>query len=253
MLEKNFENVLHRYPELIEDGLKFSGRQVSVGGKFVDLLFVDRFGQKLIIELKKGVIKREHIAQLLDYEGHFLTTDNPNIRVMLIGNRVPMNLRNALDHHGFEWKEITVSQLISFLIDKNDTELLEEFKDEQTTPIETKTLDKSVTSTSKIRDDVNRANNKGHNWNHNAGSAVFTNRGTGGTVPLKAYGRTGTFQLAVAEKLATTGFTEAEFVQFAHKMGKMKFIYLKKYINFFTNEGFDIICENGRYIQKGVY
>jgi RecB family endonuclease NucS len=54
VLEKNFENVLHKYPELIEDGLKFSGRQVSVGGKFVDLLFIDRFGQKLVIELKKG-------------------------------------------------------------------------------------------------------------------------------------------------------------------------------------------------------
>jgi hypothetical protein len=167
VLEKNFENVLHRYPELIEEGLKFSGRQVSVGGKFVDLLFVDRFGQKLIIELKKGVIKREHIAQLLDYEGHFLTTENPNIRVMLIGNRVPMNLRNALDHHGFEWKEIPVSELISFLKNKNDAELLEEFKEEQTTLIETKTVDKSVTSTSKIRGDVSRAHNKGHNWDHN--------------------------------------------------------------------------------------
>ena len=60
VLEKNFENVLHRYPELIEEGLKFSGRQVSVGGKFVDLLFIDRFGQKLIIELKRGIITALH-------------------------------------------------------------------------------------------------------------------------------------------------------------------------------------------------
>jgi len=116
VLEKHFENVLHRYPELIEEGLKFSGRQVCVGGKYVDLLFEDRFGQKLIVELKRGIIKREHIAQLLDYEGYFLTADNPNIRVMLIGNRVPPNLRVSLDHHGFEWKEIPVSELIKYLI-----------------------------------------------------------------------------------------------------------------------------------------
>ncbi|NVN90943.1 MAG: DUF91 domain-containing protein [Desulfuromonadales bacterium] len=129
MLEKHFENVLHRYPELIEEGLKFDGRQVSVGGKYVDLLFKDRFGQKLIVELKKGTIKREHVAQLLDYEGYFVSTDNPNVRVMLIGNRVPPNLRNSLDHHGFEWKEIPIPELIAYLVNKNDVELLGQFKE----------------------------------------------------------------------------------------------------------------------------
>jgi hypothetical protein len=98
VLEEHFENVLQRYPELIEEGLMFSGRQVSLGEKFVDLLFEDGFGQKSIVELKKGIIKREHIAQLLDYEGHFLSDDNPNKRVMLIENRVPINLRKSLDH-----------------------------------------------------------------------------------------------------------------------------------------------------------
>lgn len=149
MLEKHFENVLHRYPELIEEGLKFSGRQVCVGGKYVDLLFEDRFGQKLIIELKRGIIKREHIAQLLDYEGYFLTADNPNIRVMLIGNRVPPNLRVSLDHHGFEWKEIPVSELIKYLENIKDADLLGQFKEEEiqtTSTTETISIKKSKTS-----------------------------------------------------------------------------------------------------------
>lgn len=163
MLEKNFESILHRYPELIEENLKFSGRQVSVGGKFVDLLFIDRYGQKLIIELKRGVIKREHIAQLLDYEGHFLTADNPNIRVMLLGNRVPINLRNSLDHHGFEWKEITENEILQYLKIKNDTEFLEYFVEDQTFFSE-KT---SIKSTDKVRARINLAHNKGHNWDHN--------------------------------------------------------------------------------------
>ena len=104
MLEKHFEDVLCKYPALIESGLEFIDRQINVGGKFVDLLFEDRFGQKLLVELKKGVIKREHMAQLLEYEGHFLSSENPDIRVMLIGNRVPPNISKTLDHHGFEWK-----------------------------------------------------------------------------------------------------------------------------------------------------
>jgi len=153
VLEKNFENVLQRYPELIEEDLIFSGRQISISGKFVDLLYIDRFGQKLIIELKKGIIKREHIAQLMDYEGHFLTADNnPNIRVMLIGNRVPINLRNSLDHHGFEWKEIPVTELVAFLKNKNDAELLEQFEVEQSIPIESKKETISIEADSKNKE-----------------------------------------------------------------------------------------------------
>lgn len=76
----------------------------------------------------------------------------------------------------------------------------------------------------------------------------FTNRGTGGTVPLKVYGRPYSFQLAVAEKLAATGLTEAEHVQLAKKHGKTKWISLKRYIYFFEKEGFKFVLENGRYI-----
>lgn len=129
MLEKHFEDILSRYPDLIESYLKFIDRQINVGGKFADLLFEDRFGQKLIIELKKGVIKREHMAQLLEYEGHFLSPENPNVRVMLIGNRVPPNISKSLDHHGFEWKEITEETLKKHLQKVNDSELLSLFDD----------------------------------------------------------------------------------------------------------------------------
>lgn len=131
MLEKDFEDILCNNPQLIEKDLKFLDRQVSLGGKFADLLFEDRFGQKLVVELKKGIIKREHIAQLLDYEGYFLSSDDPNIRVMLIGNRVPPNLQKSLDHHGFEWKEIPVSTLIEHLRNNKEDVMLEKFINEE--------------------------------------------------------------------------------------------------------------------------
>jgi len=140
MNESQFEHILCKYPEIIEGGLNCKGRQVNVKGKRVDILFEDRHGQNLIVELKKGPIYRKHIAQLMDYEGYFLTTDDPTIRVMLIGNRVPPNLRKVLDHHGFEWKEFSISKLKSFLIGKKDTALLNYFEEEEITPIKSKKL-----------------------------------------------------------------------------------------------------------------
>ena len=53
--------------------------------------------RKLIIELKIGPIKDEHIGQILSYEGMILSHDDPAVRVMLIGNRVPPNIQKSLE------------------------------------------------------------------------------------------------------------------------------------------------------------
>jgi len=102
MKEKEFENILARYPELIEAGLVLEGRQVAVKGKFIDLLFRDHHKERLVVELKRGTVLRKDIGQVMDYEGDLLFPDDPTVRVMLIGNRVPPSFRRSLDHHGLE-------------------------------------------------------------------------------------------------------------------------------------------------------
>lgn len=57
-------------------------------------------------------------------------------------------MRNSLDHHGFEWKEISVSELIKYLKDKNDDDLLSQFNEEETQAVQhlapTPLTDKSI-------------------------------------------------------------------------------------------------------------
>jgi hypothetical protein len=121
--EKDFETLLAKYPELIEVSLQLRGRQVVVQGRRMDLLFEDTVGRQLIAELKWGPIKDEHVGQLMCYEGLLLSADDPTLRVMLIGTRVPSNIRRSLDHHGIAWREVSLSQISSFLTMKNDPEL----------------------------------------------------------------------------------------------------------------------------------
>lgn len=120
MLEKDFEDIICKYPELIEEGLILIDRQLSLYGRRMDILFEDKFKRKLIIELKAGPIKDDHIGQILSYEGMLLSADDPTIRVMLVGTRVPPNIQRSLDHHGIAWKEITFSFLKDFLKNKGD-------------------------------------------------------------------------------------------------------------------------------------
>ncbi|MDD4363273.1 MAG: endonuclease NucS [Atribacterota bacterium] len=118
--EKIFEDILVKYPELIEAQLKFIGRQVQYFGKRIDILFEDRFNEKLIVELKKDNLNRNALSQVLEYEGYILSEKDPTARVMLIANRIPLNLKKAMDHHGIEYKEITKKQLLEFIENKEN-------------------------------------------------------------------------------------------------------------------------------------
>jgi len=130
MKESDLESVLAKYPDLIEAGLILRGRQVTVYGRRMDLLFDDEHKRKLIVELKAGPIKDEHIGQILSYEGMLLSADNPDIRVKLVGTRVPPNIRKTLDHHGIGWKEIKLTSLKEFLANKGDNQFDNLFEDE---------------------------------------------------------------------------------------------------------------------------
>lgn len=151
MSEKEFEDIICKYPELIEEGLVLKGRQIRVFGKIMDILFEDKFKQKLIVELKIGPINRKHIGQVMEYEGSVLSEEDPTARIMLVGNRVPPNFKKALDHHGIEWKEIILSKLQEFIKSKCDNQFLEYFTETEKEEIQV-TLSQREKTVVRIKD-----------------------------------------------------------------------------------------------------
>lgn len=126
--EKEFESAIVKYPELIEEGLRLIGRQQFVEGRKFDLLFEDRRNNKVVAELKWGPIKDQHIGQIMFYAG-CLISGRP-VRQVLVGTRVPPNIRAILDFHGIGWKQITPIELREFLRAKGDEELAMKFDNE---------------------------------------------------------------------------------------------------------------------------
>ena len=123
MYESDLEAIILKYPQILEEGLEHGQRQVPLGGKRADLIFQDSQGKRLVIELKMGTVKREHVGQLIEYFGTLLKEQRGAIRAMLVGVHVPLSLQAALDHFGIEWKEIDSAQVASFLISKGEEEL----------------------------------------------------------------------------------------------------------------------------------
>jgi len=66
-LEKYLEDWIEADPTLLQSGLVIVARQLSVDAGFVDLLAIDPQGRWIVIEIKRGQLDRETIAQVIDY------------------------------------------------------------------------------------------------------------------------------------------------------------------------------------------
>ncbi|MFH0748720.1 MAG: endonuclease NucS domain-containing protein [Candidatus Bathyarchaeota archaeon] len=141
--EGDIEDILVRHSALIEDGLTLLGRQVWVGKLRVDLLFRDGMGDVLVVEVKKGVIKREHVGQIMQYFGSIY--NGKPVRLMLIGNRVPPAFRSSLEYHGIEWRELNEETLRQFEEIKPSSIQIEPPKPDDTTkPVSPTDLSKTL-------------------------------------------------------------------------------------------------------------
>ena len=66
--EESLENLLEQNPEMLVPGLTLIGRQMTIDGIYdLDLLGLNRQDKLVVFELKRGVLTRQAVAQILDY------------------------------------------------------------------------------------------------------------------------------------------------------------------------------------------
>lgn len=114
--EKDMENAIAANPKkyLGEDGLELIERQYRIGGYIFDLMFKDRYGAKMIVEIQKGTLDREHTYKILDYYDGFREKHPEEfIELMVIANHVPEERKKRLRSWGVEFREIPVVDFIS--------------------------------------------------------------------------------------------------------------------------------------------
>jgi hypothetical protein len=115
MSEKDMEDAIVNNPKryLGEDGLELLSRQYRIGGYIFDLLFHDRHGAKLIVEIQKGTLDRSHTYKIMDYY-HGYRDQNPKefIELMIVANIIPEERKKRLREWGIEFREIPESEFI---------------------------------------------------------------------------------------------------------------------------------------------
>src|SRR5438067_7634291 len=99
MKESEMEDLLWKYPEkFLNESLTQLRRQQSSHVGRTDLVFEDRLGRLLIIEIKKGKLPRGAVDQLHDYYG-MLKKEFPDksVELMVLANIIPDERRLACE------------------------------------------------------------------------------------------------------------------------------------------------------------
>jgi RecB family endonuclease NucS len=88
-------------------GLKLIARQFRIGSYIFDLLFEDRHNGKLIVELQRGVLDRNHCNKIFDYLDEF-RSQNPKefIDVIIVANEITSERKKMLSAKGVKYREI---------------------------------------------------------------------------------------------------------------------------------------------------
>jgi len=105
--EKDIENLIVRYPKIFFPDRNFTliGRQIKLGKKKrrkLDILFKDN-DKRVLIEIKKGLLDREAIGQIIEYQVLF-KKENPSVflEAFLCVNEVSEDMKSYLEGIGIK-------------------------------------------------------------------------------------------------------------------------------------------------------
>ena len=79
-LEKELELWIEQDPGMVQSGLKIVGKQLELEGGRLDILGVDPQGRWVVVEIKKGMLRREVVAQALDYASCIGTMEGDDLK-----------------------------------------------------------------------------------------------------------------------------------------------------------------------------
>lgn len=101
MTEREMEDLLWTYPDkFLNEQLEQFQRQPSSNVGRADLIFTDRIGRLLVVELKRDTLERGAIAQLVDYYGMMkLRFPEKCVELMIVANRIPPERRLACEQY----------------------------------------------------------------------------------------------------------------------------------------------------------
>jgi hypothetical protein len=101
------EVIIAHSQELLGEQLSLIERNLWIGRYELDLLFGDRHGAKLIVELQRGSLDRYHLYKVLDYYDEYKARHPEEfVEVMVVANLISPERKERLGKRGINFREI---------------------------------------------------------------------------------------------------------------------------------------------------
>jgi endonuclease NucS-like protein len=107
--EREMEDLIWEHPQkFLHEPLKQFQRQASSRVGRADLIFLDRIGRMLVIELKRGTLERSAVPQIVDYFGMLKSRfPDRSVELMIIANSIPPERRVSCEQFHIDAVEIS--------------------------------------------------------------------------------------------------------------------------------------------------
>ena len=115
MLEKDIENLIAKYPKdfFPKEDFSLIRQQYNIKSRRIDILFEDKYGRLIVIEVKRGILSREAAGQIMEYYG-LLKESFPekSIELVLCANTIPHERKTFLENVGIDCKELSLNLIL---------------------------------------------------------------------------------------------------------------------------------------------
>lgn len=109
--EKEISEILHRHPELVEEGFRVTSAEAREKTGVVDIVGVDANNRRTIVEIKKDRAGLEAVRQLARYAAGM----GPSVRIVLLAPGVTEEAEKTIRRKRMEFRRISMLDLTKIL------------------------------------------------------------------------------------------------------------------------------------------
>jgi hypothetical protein len=110
--EEMLEDIIVKSPNLLIEGLKLIGRQTDTPVGTPDLIGIDEDGQLIVFELKRGILTRDAVAQIIDYASYLAELTPADLNSLISESSGKYGIEKIDDFS--EWYELQFGKTVSF-------------------------------------------------------------------------------------------------------------------------------------------
>jgi len=110
LTEDDLQRILFENPTIIESGLRAVMREKELKSGRVDIFAIDKEGNPVLIEVKRGRVGEKEVLQLYKYVSEIKVT-NPNVRGILVSPELEPRAQMLINELGLEYKSVDLVKL----------------------------------------------------------------------------------------------------------------------------------------------